>query len=206
MKGNKLTLLFVVITMMFPTTLMAQETQTQTTTTAAQKESFFKKSNITYGGNLGVHLNSNEFNILVMPEIGYKLFPQWKFALAPMYSYYGFFNDDRVNDEEHVAGVRISTTFDVTRNRNTSKSNFFIYLGYQYEHHWINYTYSGEYDVNFADLGVGLRFRLSDRTSAYLLASWHAYAEHNSEFDTRYERNWFPELIPNISVGIEINN
>lgn len=171
-----------------------------------KKNSFFKVSNITYGGNFGFHLSSHDFSILLMPEVGYKLFPQWKFTAAPMYSYYGYWGDYYSNDNEHVVGVRIGTQIDLNGYNNAPKANIFVYLGYQYEHHWVNYTLSPyQYDANFADIGVGLRVNMSQRARLYILAAWHAYANHNCDRDTRYTRNWFPDLVPSISVGIEIH-
>ena len=192
MKKNKLILLLIVtISCVFPTTSMAQET----------KESFFKKSNITYGGNLGFHLDPHEFNVLIMPEVGYKLFPQWKFAVAPLYSYYEAWDYSGEN-EEHTLGVRISTNIDFVGRNKTPKFNIFIYLGYQYEHHWINNTSKSEYDINYADIGIGAKYKISQMATAYLLASWHAYSDYICD---RYKKNWFPDLIPNITFGIEIN-
>ena len=66
-------LLVVAFSMLLPTSLMAQEYNEQTTQTAP-KQSFFKLSNLTYGGNFGFQLDSHQFNVLLMPEVGYRLF------------------------------------------------------------------------------------------------------------------------------------
>ena len=57
-------LLAVAFSMLLPTTLIAQESSEQATQTAP-KQSFFKLSNLTYGGNFGFHLDSHEFNVLL---------------------------------------------------------------------------------------------------------------------------------------------
>lgn len=190
MKKNKLILLLAIaFYFMLPSTLAAQET----------KESFFNKNKITYGGNFGFHLNPYEFNVLLMPEVGYKLFPQWKFAVAPLYSYCNTWEED---SEEHTAGIRVSTNIDFIGRNKAPKFNLFLYIGYQYEHHWVNYAFKNEYDVNFFDVGIGAKYNIGQKASAYLLASWHAYSDYIND---RYKTNWFPELIPNITFGIEIN-
>lgn len=203
MKKNKLILLLALATsMLLPTSLMAQDTEFQATTTtapAAKKQSFFKLSNITYGGNFGFHIDSYEFDILLMPEIGYKLFPRWKFALAPLYSYTTTLNRND-NTDEHTLGLRISTSIDLFKT--SSNLNIFIYAGYQYEHHWLNYGLHNEYDANYVDVGLGAKYRISQKASAYVAAYWHAYAEG---YNNASDKTWFPDLIPSITVGVEIN-
>ena len=196
MKSKKLTLLLAIVAMALPTALVAQEAQTQTTTSSPKKESFFKKSNITYGGNFGFHIDQYEFDLLLMPEVGYKLFPRWKVAFAPLYSYTSTLNRYD-NYDEHTLGLRISTNIDLLKT--SSKTNVLIYAGYQYEHHWLEY---GKYDANYVDVGLGAKYKLSQKTSAYLLATWHAYAEGHDDYG---EKTWFPDLIPSITFGIEIN-
>jgi hypothetical protein len=197
MKNNKFILfLIIAISMMIPTSLIAQNTEVQTV--SSKKDSFFKTSNITYGGNFGFHIDSYEYDILLMPEIGYKLFPRWKFALAPLYSYTGTWNSHGRNDE-HILGLRVSTSIDLLNT--SSKFNIFIYAGYQYEHHWLS-NGTNQYDANYVDTGLGAKYRLSQNASAYLLAYWHAYAQGYDKLDGK---SWFPDAIPSITFGIEIN-
>jgi hypothetical protein len=189
--------------------LAAQEVENPTTSTAQtqstpKKNSFFKLSNLTYGGGFGLHLNKYEFNVMLMPEVGYRLFPQWKIAVAPMYSYYGYWDSYYNGSNEHVAGLRISTHIDLNGYKSAPRVTIFIHASYQYEHHWWGYQYRNEYDANFADLGLGVRIGISAHASMYVMAYWHAYASHSAGNDHRYDRSWFPDLIPNLSVGIEV--
>lgn len=202
MKNIKLTLLLVVLSLLMPTALMAQETKTQATTSLPKKESFFKLSNITYGGNFGFHLDPYEFNVLLMPEIGYKLFPRWKISVAPLYSYYGYVNSDYQNGE-HTLGVRVGTTFDILNGTRFPRFNVFVYAGYQYEHHWAGGIYN-DYDANYFDIGLGAKYRVSQRANAYLLVSWHAFAEARTG-GFRADTGWFTDPIPSITFGVEIN-
>lgn len=207
MKKNKLILwLLVAMSLLLPTTLWAQETETesaaQTATTTTKKQSFFKLSNITYGGNFGFHLDPYEFNVLLMPEIGYKLFPRWKISVAPLYSYYGYVNSDYQNGE-HTLGVRVGTTFDILNGTRFPRFNVFVYAGYQYEHHWAGGIYN-DYDANYFDIGLGAKYRVSQRANAYLLVSWHAFAEARTG-GFRADTGWFTDPIPSITFGVEIN-
>lgn len=202
MKNIKLTLLLVVLSLLMPTALMAQKTETQATTSLPKKESFFKLSNITYGGNFGFHLDPYEFNVLLMPEIGYKLFPRWKISVAPLYSYYGYVNSDYQNGE-HTLGVRVGTTFDILNGTRFPRFNVFVYAGYQYEHHWAGGIYN-DYDANYFDIGLGAKYRVSQRANAYLLVSWHAFAEARTG-GFRADTGWFTDPIPSITFGVEIN-
>lgn len=200
---KKIILLFVVaFSMLLPTTLMAQEYNEQTTTTAP-KQSFFKLSNLTYGGNFGFHLDSHQFNVLLMPEIGYKLFPRWKVSVAPLYSYYGYINST-YDAGEHTLGVRVGTTFDVLNGTRFPRFNVFVYAGYQYEHHWSSEYGGTEYDANYFDIGLGGKYRISHRANAYLLVSWHAFSEARSG-GFRVDTGWFTDPIPSITFGVEIN-
>lgn len=202
MKNIKLTLLLVVLSLLMPTALMAQKTETQATTSLPKKESFFKLSNITYGGNFGFHLDSYQFNVLLMPEVGYKLFPRWKISVAPLYSYYGYVNSDYQNGE-HTLGVRVGTTFDILNGTRFPRFNVFVYAGYQYEHHWAGGIYN-DYDANYFDIGLGAKYRVSQRANAYLLVSWHAFAEARTG-GFRADTGWFTDPIPSITFGVEIN-
>lgn len=203
MKNIKLTLLLVVLSLLTPTALMAQEAETQATTSLPKKESFFKLSNITYGGNFGFHLDPYEFNVLLMPEIGYKLFPRWKVSVAPLYSYYGYVNSD-YTDGEHTLGVRVGTTFDILNGTRFPRFNVFVYAGYQYEHHWTSDYYFDEYDANYFDIGLGAKYRVHQRANAYLLVSWHAFAEARAG-GFGADTGWFTDPIPSITFGVEIN-
>lgn len=189
-------IVLIVLSIIFSTALMAQEVEMST-----KKESFFKLSNITYGGNFGFHLDKYEFNMLLMPEIGYKLFPRWKVSVAPLYSYYGYVNS-YYGDGEHTLGVRVGTTIDLLNSNHFPKFNVFVYAGYQYEHHWEGDGYYSEYDANYVDVGFGIKYRVHQRANAYLLVSWHAFVDGHSKFD---DANWFPDPIPSISFGVEIN-
>jgi hypothetical protein len=208
MKKNKLILwLVVAMSLLLPTTLWAQETgaesAAQTTTTTTKKQSFFKLSNITYGGNFGFHLDSYQFNVLLMPEVGYKLFPRWKVAVAPLYSYYGYINST-YDAGEHTLGVRVGTTFDIFNGTRFPKFNMFVYAGYQYEHHWSSEYGGTEYDANYFDIGLGAKYRISYKANAYLLVSWHAFAEARTG-GFRVDTGWFTDPIPSITFGVEIN-
>lgn len=202
MKNIKLTLLLVVLSLLMPTALMAQKTETQATTSLPKKESFFKLSNITYGGNFGFHLDSYQFNVLLMPEVGYKLFPRWKVSVAPLYSYYGYINST-YDAGEHTLGVRVGTTFDILNGTRFPRFNVFVYAGYQYEHHWAGGIYN-DYDANYFDIGLGAKYRVSQRANAYLLVSWHAFAEARTG-GFRADTGWFTDPIPSITFGVEIN-
>ena len=208
MKKNKLILwLVLAMSLLFPTTLCAQETgaesAAQATTTTTKKQSFFKLSNITYGGNFGFHLDSYQFNVLLMPEVGYKLFPRWKVSVAPLYCYYGYINST-YDAGEHTLGVRVGTTFDIFNGTRFPKFNMFVYAGYQYEHHWTSDYYFDEYDANYFDIGLGAKYRVHQRANAYLLVSWHAFAEARTG-GFRADTGWFTDPIPSITFGVEIN-
>ena len=194
-------LLTVAFSMLLPTSLMAQEYSEQTTQ-SAPKQSFFKLSNLTYGGNFGFHLDSYQFNVLLMPEVGYRLFPRWKIAVAPLYSYYGYM--DYGGDGEHTLGVRVSTTFDIFNGNRFPKFNMFVFAGYQYEHHWCSEYGRSEYDANYFDIGLGAKYRISYKANAYLLVSWHAFAEARTG-GFRVDTGWFTDPIPSITFGVEIN-
>ena len=195
-------LLTVAFSMLLPTSLMAQEYSKQTTQ-SAPKQSFFKLSNLTYGGNFGFHLDSHQFNVLLMPEMGYRLFPRWKVSVAPLYSYYGYINSS-YDAGEHTLGVRVGTTFDILNGTRIPNFNVFVYAGYQYEHHWTSDYYYDEYDANYFDIGLGAKYRISYKANAYLLVSWHAFSEARSG-GFRVDSGWFTDPIPSITFGVEIN-
>lgn len=193
-------ILTVAFSLLLPSTLMAQEYSEQPAQTAP-KQSFFKLSNITYGGCFGFHLDPNEFNVLLMPEVGYKLFPRWKVSVAPLYSYYGYTYG---GDGEHTLGVRVGTTFDLLNGTRFPRFNVFVYAAYQYEHHWTSDYYFDEYDANYFDIGLGAKYRVSQRANAYLLVSWHAFTEARTG-GFRADTGWFTDPIPSITFGVEIN-
>ena len=138
-----------------------------------------------------------------MPEVGYKLFPRWKVSVAPLYCYYGYINST-YDAGEHTLGVRVGTTFDILNGTRFPRFNVFVYAGYQYEHHWTSDYYFDEYDANYFDIGLGAKYRVHQRANAYLLVSWHAFAEARTG-GFRAATGWFTDPIPSITFGVEIN-
>lgn len=171
----------------------AQEKQT-TTQSTTPKNKFWTLSKLTYGGGFGFKLNSSEFYVMIMPEVGYQLFEPWHFSVAPKYAYNGSYNG---YFSEHTVGVRIATRVDLIRlKRNTAyRTNIFFALAYQYDYQWGNY-YSSPYENNYFDAGIGIRQAVGSRSNLYVLVGWHLYESHNN--------SWFSDPIPTISVGFEI--
>ena len=61
-----------------------------------------------------------------------------------------------------------------------------------------------EYDANYFDIGLGAKYRISYKANAYLLVSWHAFAEARTG-GFRVDTGWFTDPIPSITFGVEIN-
>ena len=171
-----------------------QKVQKEKSTTPKKKSNFWSVNKITYGGGFGFKLNSSEFYVMIMPEVGYQLFEPWHFSVAPKYAYNGSYND---YFSEHTVGVRIATRVDLIRlKRNTAyRTNIFFALAYQYDYQWGNY-YSSSYENNYFDAGIGIRQAIGSRSNLYVLVGWHLYESHNN--------SWFSDPIPTISVGFEI--
>lgn len=178
--------------------LWAQESSSQpttqaTTTNSPKKSTFWTTSKITYGGSFGFTINSHEYYLMVMPEVGYQLFEPWHFAIAPKYSYnntYGYY----ARIAEHTLGIRISTRFDFIQLKKYTayKTKLFLSLAYMYEYHW---GYYSPYQTNYFDAAIGIRQSVGTRGYMYVMAGWHLYDS--------YQEKWFPEAIPTISVGFE---
>ena len=171
-----------------------QKVQEKKTTTPKKKSTFWTLSKLTYGGGFGFKLNSSEFYVMIMPEVGYQLFEPWHFSVAPKYAYNGSYNG---YFSEHTVGVRIATRVDLIRlKRNTAyRTNIFFALAYQHDYQWGNY-YSSPYENNYFDAGIGIRQAVGSRSNLYVLVGWHLYESHNN--------SWFSDPIPTISVGFEI--
>jgi hypothetical protein len=169
-----------------------QKVQEQKTTTPKKKSTFWTKDKLTYGGGFGFTLNSSEFYVMIMPEIGYQLFEPWQISVAPKYSYNGDYNG---YFSDHTVGVRIGTRVDFIRlKRQTSyKTNIFFGLAYQYEYEWGNHH---PRETNYFDAGIGFRQAVGSRSNLYVMAGWHLYDSLNDA--------WFADAIPTISVGFEI--
>lgn len=172
---------------------VTNNTPYEETETTPKKSTFWTKDKLTYGGSFGFTLNSYQYYLMVMPEVGYKLFEPWQFSFAPKYAYnntYGYY--DRI--AEHTIGFRIATRVDFIRlQKYTSyKTNIFFGLAYMYEYHW---GYYSPYETNYFDAGIGIRQAVGARGSMYIMAGWHLYDS--------YQDRWFPAAIPTISVGFE---
>jgi hypothetical protein len=169
-----------------------QKVQEQKTTTPKKKSTFWTKDKLTYGGGFGFTLNSSEFYVMIMPEIGYQLFEPWQISVAPKYSYNGDYNG---YFSDHTVGVRIGTRVDFIRlKRQTSyKTNIFFGLAYQYEYEWGNHH---PRETNYFDAGIGIRQAVGSRSNLYVMVAWHLYDSCNNA--------WFGDPIPTVSVGFEI--
>ena len=169
-----------------------QKVQEQKTTTPKKKSTFWTKDKLTYGGGFGFTLNSSEFYVMIMPEVGYQLFEPWQISVAPKYSYNGDYNGYY---SDHTVGVRIGTRVDFIRlKRQTSyKTNIFFGLAYQYEYEWGNHH---PRETNYFDAGIGIRQAVGSRSSLYVMVAWHLYDS--------YSNAWFNSAIPTVSVGFEI--
>lgn len=169
-----------------------QKVQEQKTTTPKKKSTFWTLSKLTYGGGFGFNLNSSEFYVMIMPEVGYQLFEPWQISVAPKYSYNGDYNGYY---SDHTVGVRIGTRVDFIRlKRQTSyKTNIFFALAYQYEYEWGNHH---PRETNYFDAGIGIRQAVGSRSNLYVMVAWHLYDSYNNA--------WFGDAIPTVSVGFEI--
>ena len=169
-----------------------QKVQEQKTTTPKKKSTFWTKDKLTYGGGFGFTLNSSEFYVMIMPEVGYQLFEPWQISVAPKYSYNGDYNGYY---SDHTVGVRIGTRVDFIRlKRQTSyKTNIFFGLAYQYEYEWGNHH---PRETNYFDAGIGIRQAVGSRSNLYVMVAWHLYDSYNNA--------WFGDPIPTVSVGFEI--
>lgn len=169
-----------------------QKVQEQKTTTPKPKSKFWTKDKLTYGGGFGFNLNSSEFYVMIMPEVGYQLFEPWQISVAPKYSYNGDYNGSYSN---HTVGVRIGTRVDFIRlKRQTSyKTNIFFALAYQYEYEWGD---NDPRETNYFDAGIGIRQAVGSRSNLYVMVAWHLYDS--------YSNAWFNSAIPTVSVGFEI--
>ena len=97
-------------------------------------------------------------------------------------------------------GVRVGTTFDLLNGTRFPRFNVFVYAAYQYEHHWTSDYYFDEYDANYFDIGLGAKYRVSQRANAYLLVSWHAFTEARTG-GFRADTGWFTDPIPSITCS-----
>jgi hypothetical protein len=169
-----------------------QKVQEQKTTTPKKKSTFWTLNKLTYGGGFGFTLNSSEFYVMIMPEVGYQLFEPWQISVAPKYSYNGDYNGYY---SDHTVGVRIGTRVDFIRlKRQTSyKTNIFFALAYQYEYEWGNHH---PRETNYFDAGIGIRQAVGSRSNLYVMVAWHLYDSYNNA--------WFGDPIPTVSVGFEI--
>ena len=169
-----------------------QKVQEQKTTTPKPKSKFWTLDKLTYGGGFGFNLNSYEFYVMIMPEVGYQLFEPWQISVAPKYSYNGDYNGYY---SDHTVGIRIGTRVDFIRlKRQTAyKTNIFFGLAYQYEYEWGNHH---PRETNYFDAGIGIRQAVGSRSSLYAMVAWHLYDS--------YSNAWFNSAIPTVSVGFEI--
>lgn len=149
-----------------------------------QKGTFFTKDNFRFGGSFGFYVSRGNYDILVMPEVSYLLFKDWRFGVAPFYQYRSYFNG---STEENIGGVQINTRLDLFRIKNSV--GFFLGAAYTYEHHWV--TNRDDYSENIFDIGIGVRKYLG-RGSLYAMATWTAYSDYDG---------WFKEVMPTFSIG-----
>ena len=165
--------------------------------TPSNQNSFWKTSKIFYGGGLGVTLNRNYTSILIAPEVGYRLFKPWSFAISLRYAYSKY--KDSSSEHCNNLGFTVNTKLDIlplSRKSSNLSSTIIGYGAYRYDYY--NFNIASDYASNGAYVGIGLRQHFSQRSSVYLLASWRICDSSIA--------NWGWQninIIPEISAGIE---
>lgn len=146
-KNNGVAAVFFLLAIFFSTSAMAQ--------LAKQTPEF--QSKWVFGGDFGVGISTNGSNILVSPQIGYRITPAWEFGTRLTYNYYSF-RQDRLKFSTHNYGGGFYTiyhifagffaqaenellsyekvfydplTFDITKRERASVHSIFIGGGYR---------------------------------------------------------------------------
>jgi len=169
----------------------------QKKSTPQKNDSFFKVSNITYGGGVGFNLTKDYANVLVAPEIGYRLFKPWVINLMLKYQYTHYSDNANVN----LWGIGVSTKVDLFSfsKKSATPTRLFLYGGYNFDYYVSSDVRYDKMSRNTAGAGLGLRQYFGSRGSnAYVLVSWILWD------DTVPEWGWDKiEWSPNVAIGVE---
>lgn len=169
----------------------------QASTKQKKTDSFFKVSNITYGGGVGFNISKDYANVLVAPEVGYRLFQPWLISLMLKYQYTHYKEGTDIN----IWGFGVSTKVDLFRFSKSSSAptKLFLYGGYNFDYYVSANELYNKRSRNTAGAGVGLRQYFGKRGSnAYVLVSWILWDDTVPEWGWD-KINWSPD----VAVGVE---
>lgn len=145
----------------------------------------FKSNPWVLGGDFGIGFSSFGSNILVSPQLGYKITPRWETGVRLTYNYYSF-KDAGLKYSSHNYGGGLYTSYDIYRGLFAHIENELL----SYNRHRMNNIGTINKDrILIHSFFVGGGFKQYFTVNSY--ASFMLLYNLNETFDTPYQNPMF---------------